>query len=128
MFHRKRFGFTLGEIMIVVTLIGFLIAVAVPTFFRARESSRQRSCQTTLSQIDGAKERYALEENAGAGQVIEWSDLIGSARYLRAEPSCPGGGVYTLGAIGEEPACSLSDQQLYPHEFRPDPPDPNPGG
>lgn len=114
--------------MIVVTLIGFLIAIAVPTFFRARESSRQRSCASTLAQIDGAKERFSLEENIGAGEPVEWSDLIGADRYIRREPSCPSSGVYTIGAIGEDPSCSLSDQSPYPHEFRPAPPDPNPGG
>ena len=59
--RRARHAFTLVEIMIVVLIIGILLAIAVPNFVRARESSRAKSCQANLKQIAGAKEQWALD-------------------------------------------------------------------
>ena len=58
---RRRKGFTLVEIMIVVAIIGLLAAIAVPSFLKARDSARRTSCINNLRQIDGAKDQYALE-------------------------------------------------------------------
>ncbi|MCW3061592.1 MAG: prepilin-type N-terminal cleavage/methylation domain-containing protein, partial [Capsulimonas sp.] len=53
-FRNKKSGFTLVEIMIVVLIIGILLAVAIPSFVQARESSRAKSCIANLKQIDSA--------------------------------------------------------------------------
>ena len=100
-------GFTLVEIMIVVAIIGLIIAIAVPAFLRARENSRGRACQENLSKIDGAKEQYALENKLSNGGTAAMSNLVGSNRYLKSTPTCPGGGTYTEGAIGTNPTCSI---------------------
>ncbi|MCL6624082.1 MAG: prepilin-type N-terminal cleavage/methylation domain-containing protein, partial [Fimbriimonadales bacterium] len=57
--NRRRKGFTLVEIMIVVLIIGILLAIAIPNFMRARETSRTKSCISNLRQIDAAKEQWA---------------------------------------------------------------------
>jgi prepilin-type N-terminal cleavage/methylation domain-containing protein len=64
---RAERGFTLVEIMIVVLIIGILLAIAVPNFVRARESSRAKACVSNLKQIDAAKEQWAMDNNKRTG-------------------------------------------------------------
>ena len=114
---RRAKGFTLVEIMIVVAIIGILIAIAVPSFLRAREISRRNACQENQSKIDGAKQQWALETNADQTATPDWADLVGNSLYIRKQPVCPGGGDYTIGNIASDPSCSLATQDPFPHDF-----------
>jgi prepilin-type N-terminal cleavage/methylation domain-containing protein len=105
---RRTKGFTLVEIMIVVAIIGILIAIAVPSFLRAREISRRNACQENLNKIDGAKQQWALETNATPDATPVDADLYGAEAYVRKSPRCPGSGTYTINAVNQDPACSLS--------------------
>jgi prepilin-type N-terminal cleavage/methylation domain-containing protein len=125
---RKAKGFTLVEIMIVVAIIGILIAIAVPGFLKARETSRRNSCQENLTKIDAAVQQYILEENLadwadaltalGGDTFAEWgAELVGPNSYIRYEPICPSGGTYTLSATEDVAAgpvvCSV-DGHIFP--------------
>src|SRR5690606_8380697 len=103
-----------------VALIGFIIAIVIPTFFRSRELSRKRACQETQQKIDGAKQAWALEARAPRTATPTWTDLVGNTRYIRASPRCPASGTYSINAIFENPTCSLSAQTNYPHTFEPE--------
>jgi prepilin-type N-terminal cleavage/methylation domain-containing protein len=104
--NMKRKGFTLVEIMIVVLIIGILLAIAVPNFIKARESSRSRTCVANLRQIEAAKEQWAMENQQGAAATPAWADLVGANAYMKAQPSCPSGGTYTIAAVSANPTCS----------------------
>ena len=108
---KRRSGFTLVEIMIVVAIIGIIISIAIPGFLRARETSRARACQENLSKIDGAKEQYALDRNLAHNGTISggWTDLVGPTNYLKTQPTCPAGGNYTMNNIGVAPICDYSE-------------------
>ena len=103
---RSLKGFTLVEIMIVVLIIGILMAIAVPNFINARQTSRMNACIANLKQIDSAKEQFAMANKLDTGATIQWTDIVPS--YIKSQPNCPGGGVYTIDVVGTNPSCSLA--------------------
>jgi prepilin-type N-terminal cleavage/methylation domain-containing protein len=104
---RRRSGFTLIEIMVVVSIIGILLAVAAPNFVHARDGSRAKSCQYNLQQIQSAKERWAMDNNRAAASLPTMAELAVPGVYMRNTPACPSGGNYTVGRLNEIPVCSL---------------------
>lgn len=106
--NRRRKGFTLIEIMIVVLIIGILLAIAIPNFMRARETSRAKSCCANLKQIETAKEQYAMDNKLADGDPIpnDGADLWAAGGYIKQAPECPSGGDYTVDVIGENASCS----------------------
>ena len=61
--NKRRGGFTLVEIMIVVAIIALLAAIAVPGFLRARKRSQASRILNDLRMIDAAVDQYAIETN-----------------------------------------------------------------
>jgi prepilin-type N-terminal cleavage/methylation domain-containing protein len=73
--HRRRGGFTLVEIMIVVAIIALLAAIAVPNFLRARKRSQATRILEDLRIIDSAIDQYAIENNKSGGANVVWGDI-----------------------------------------------------
>ncbi len=104
----RKGAFTLVEIMIVVLIIGILMAIAVPNFVKARESSRKNSCIANLKQTDSAKEQWAMDNKQDAGASVAFTDLVGATLYIKSTPTCPSSGTYTVGNVGTNPTCDKS--------------------
>jgi prepilin-type N-terminal cleavage/methylation domain-containing protein len=84
--NKKRGGFTLVEIMIVVAIIALLAAIAVPGFLRARKRSQASRILNDLRLIDAAVDQYAIENNKTSGTAVntaDWTNYLkkGSVLY-----------------------------------------------
>ncbi len=105
--RRRKGGFTLIEIMIVVLIIGILLAIAIPNFMRAREASRAKSCTANLRQIETAKEQWAMDTKAAAGAAVAAGSLDAYIKGGEVALSCPSAGLYTFSALGTNAVCSI---------------------
>ena len=72
--NKRRGGFTLVEIMIVVAIIALLAAIAVPGFLRARKRSQATKILNDLRMIDAAVDQYAIETNRATGSAVAIAD------------------------------------------------------
>ncbi|MDZ4200417.1 MAG: hypothetical protein U1E27_14160 [Kiritimatiellia bacterium] len=91
--------------------IGLMAGVAVPAFTQARFRTRQNICVNNLRLIDSVKEQWAMENNAEEGRQPDISAL---SQYMRGSvlPTCPMGGEYELGPVGEPPTCTIPGHEL----------------
>ena len=83
--NKRRGGFTLVEIMIVVAIIALLAAIAVPGFLRARKRSQASRVLNDLRLIDAAVDQYAIENNKTSGDVVPtnaWTAYLKSGTSL----------------------------------------------
>ena len=83
--NKRRGGFTLVEIMIVVAIIALLAAIAVPGFLRARKRSQASKVLNDLRLVDAAVDQYAIEHNKKAGDpiiVAAWTQYMKGGTVL----------------------------------------------
>ena len=70
MFGRNQRGFTLTEIMIVVTIIGVLACVAIPMFQMVPQRSKSTEAVTALGMIRSAMRIYYVEHGTFANPSL----------------------------------------------------------
>jgi hypothetical protein len=74
-------------------------------------AQERNACIANLRLIYAAKQAWALEKNKTDSDVPTEQDLL---PYLKGGifPVCPSGGIYTIGAVGVSPTCSVAGHVL----------------
>ncbi len=112
--NKKRGGFTLVEIMIVVAIIALLAAIAVPGFLRARKRSQASRILNDLRLIDSAVDQYAIENNKkkdDAVPVAAWTQFMkaGTPLYTSATNGQYTYTAQTVDTLPAVPATAFND-------------------
>lgn len=107
--HRERTknsarGFTTVELIIVLSIVAMLSAVAAFAIFQAQERARADNCYANMQLIEDAKDRW-LKTHYGQGDPTQ-SDLA-SMMALSQFPVCPDHGVNSGFGIHESVQCSV---------------------
>ena len=73
--------------------------------------NERNQCISNLRQIDAAKQQWALEFSKTTDAIPTEQDIT---PYLKGNvmPTCPSGGTYVIGAMGNSPTCSIPGHVL----------------
>ena len=113
---KRKQGFTLVEIMIVVAIIALLTAIAIPAFLQYRRDAQASVCSNALRLIHHAKEVLAIKYNytngwAAADSAAWWTLLdpyLDSTNVLTCPLTDQSGTVhYSYNPVGTVPTCTL---------------------
>ena len=81
---KNKHGFTLVEMLAVIVLIAVLSVVAVSTYRGINESSKKKTLEAKISQIESAAEKWAKENNITTRMTISVNTLVVEG-YLTAD-------------------------------------------
>jgi general secretion pathway protein G len=82
---KKKWGFTLVELMVVLTVIGLLLAIVVPDYIGRTRRAEEAVLKENLTVMRDALDKHY----ADAGRYPGTLDELVSKRYLRAIPNDP---------------------------------------
>ena len=84
-FFKKTLGFTLIELIVVMTIIALLISIAVPRYFHSVDHAKEATLKQTLSVVRVAIDKFYGDNDRYPSSI---SELV-SKKYIRKLPVDP---------------------------------------
>ncbi len=131
--HAGQQGFSLLEILIVVTILSAIATIAIPNLLNAIDRGRQSSTLTDMRTIGAALERYAVDHLAypAASDTLALRPEL-EPDYVKQLPARDGwghpfvfevdaqGATYTLRSPGKDGALETGELASLTHDFEAD--------
>jgi prepilin-type N-terminal cleavage/methylation domain-containing protein len=111
---KKRKGFSLIELLMVVAIILMIAAIAIPNLMRSRMAANESSAVGSVRTINTAEVSYA-EQFPDTGYALTLDSLGGTA------VACAPGNCYACCCVLDRPEpdrCSLHEVRLHLHGCR----------
>jgi general secretion pathway protein G len=80
-----RRGFTLIELMVVLTIVALLLSIAVPRYYGSLDKSKEAVLKENLFQLRDAISKYQADK----GKYPESLEALAADKYLRKVPLDP---------------------------------------
>ena len=89
----------------VIFVLGVLFVLVIPFGLLGTRVRAAQPCSNNLRRIEGAKQQWALENKAKAGDPVTLENI---SPYLQGALTCNvPNGRYIVGKVGEEPRCAV---------------------
>ncbi len=117
----RRTGFTLVELLVVISIIGMLMALLFPAINSARESGRQNTCRSNMRNIAQAMVGYETKKNAypmfinrvSVPDTTTYPQGINRSLMFVLLPELERSDIYNAANNGNWTQATLEDQNLY---------------
>ncbi len=104
-------GFTLLELLIVITIIGILVAIAIVGFTSAKSTADEKVCKANQRTIEMGRAYYSLTNPSFGSSLEEMEDVFRVMGIMNEDKTslllCPAKGNYTFVEGSSDVVCSI---------------------
>ena len=111
---KKRKGFTLIEMVIVITIIGILSSIAVTKYSKIQENAKKNADYATAANLATAA-MISISDGKDSNTDIQPSGLL-TNKYIQYEPKSKSlkGKPFVVEAVGDSITVTVENEVFYP--------------